>query len=69
MLDHVGINVRDFATSRAFYAAALAPLGIEPIMEFPGFCGFGESQKPYFWIGQRDEPTTPAHVAFASPTA
>jgi catechol 2,3-dioxygenase-like lactoylglutathione lyase family enzyme len=67
VLDHVGLNVRDFATARAFYAAALEPLGIAPVMEFPGFCGFGDGQKPYFWIGERDEPTTPAHVAFASP--
>ena len=37
MLDHVGVNVRDFATARAFYAAALEPLGIVPVMEFPGF--------------------------------
>ena len=51
MLDHVSINVGDFDTTRAFYAAALEPLGIAPVMEFPGFCGFGEGQKPYFWIG------------------
>ena len=36
-------------------------------MELPGFCGFGEGQEPYFWIGERGEPTAPAHVAFASP--
>jgi catechol 2,3-dioxygenase-like lactoylglutathione lyase family enzyme len=47
MLDHVAINVRDFGTARAFYAASLEPLGIAPVLEFPGFCGFGEGQKPF----------------------
>ena len=27
MLDHVGLNVKDYAASRAFYEQALAPLG------------------------------------------
>ena len=28
MLDHVGIEVSDYERSKAFYEAALAPLGI-----------------------------------------
>ena len=68
MLDHVGVNVSDFAAARAFYAAALEPLGIKPVMEFEGIaCGFGEDQKPYFWIARRDPATPSAHVAFAAP--
>jgi catechol 2,3-dioxygenase-like lactoylglutathione lyase family enzyme len=36
VLDHVRVNVRDVATARAFYAAALEPLGVVAVMEFPG---------------------------------
>ena len=32
MLDHIGLTVTDFAKSRAFFDAALAPLGIGPVM-------------------------------------
>lgn len=67
MLDHIALNVRDFDASKRFYEAALKPLGCEVIMEFPGVCGFGSEGKPYFWIFQRDEPSAPTHVAFASP--
>ncbi len=67
MLDHVGINVSDFAAARSFYVAALEPLGIRPVMEFPNFAGFGDAEKPYFWIGERGEPTPSAHIAFAAP--
>lgn len=67
MLDHVGVNVSDFSTAREFYVGALAPLGIKPLMEFPGFAGFGDADKPYFWIGERDQPTPSAHVAFEAP--
>ncbi len=34
MLDHVGIEVSDLASSRTFYEAALDPLGIGVLMEF-----------------------------------
>jgi len=27
MIDHTGVNVRNFAASKAFYTQALAPLG------------------------------------------
>jgi catechol 2,3-dioxygenase-like lactoylglutathione lyase family enzyme len=66
VLDHVGINVSDLTAARSLYVAALEPLGIKPIMEFEGIaCGFGDDQKPYFWIAKRDPATPSAHVAFA----
>ena len=40
ILDHVGFAVRDFAKSRAFYATALAPLGIRIVKEGDGLAGF-----------------------------
>ena len=59
MIDHIGITVRDFARSRDFYRAALAPLGATLVMEVPPdvtgngsrHAGFGRDGKPSFWIG------------------
>jgi catechol 2,3-dioxygenase-like lactoylglutathione lyase family enzyme len=53
MLDHVGIEVRDYERSKAFYLAALKPLGVSLLMEFgSATAGFGEDTehgpKPYF---------------------
>lgn len=68
MLDHVGLRVKDYSASKAFYVAALAPLGYSVVMDFPGKgAGFGTADKPEFWVVQ-DEPTSAhAHVAFNSP--
>jgi catechol 2,3-dioxygenase-like lactoylglutathione lyase family enzyme len=64
-LDHIGLDVADYARSKAFYEAALAPLGITLIMEpAPGVGGFG-TDFPFFWIGERGRgPDSGAHVAF-----
>ena len=67
MLDHVSLNVSDIDASRAFYEQALEPLGVGVIMEYPGFAGMGEDQKPWLWIAQRGEPCTSVHVALAVP--
>ena len=71
MLDHLGFEVSDYETSRAFYERALAALGIGVLMEpVPGVCGFGYTEgipKPFFWITRRDgRPQTGIHVAFAA---
>src|SRR5690348_12608298 len=74
-LDHVTLTVSDYARSKAFYEKALAPLGIEAIMDFGQACGFGKDGKPDFWIGagpssfQNSEQLriiTPTHIAFAA---
>jgi catechol 2,3-dioxygenase-like lactoylglutathione lyase family enzyme len=67
MLDHVGLRVKDYDASKAFYVAALAPLGYTVVMDFPGKgVGFGTADKPEFWVVQ-DQPTgTNVHVAFNS---
>jgi catechol 2,3-dioxygenase-like lactoylglutathione lyase family enzyme len=67
MFDHVGVNVRDYEASRAFYEQALAPLGYRIAMAFDEWkaAGFGPSvDKPEFWISQREPFTTGTHVAF-----
>ena len=67
MLDHLGINVSDLDTSRAFYERALEPLGIEVMMEYPGVCGMGCDGMPFFWIGTREGANQAVHVAFSAP--
>jgi catechol 2,3-dioxygenase-like lactoylglutathione lyase family enzyme len=68
MLDHVGFSVSDYERSKVFYEKALAPLGLTLLMEpMPGIGGFGEGQKPFFWIHTRDpEPRGGIHVAFTT---
>ncbi len=70
MLDHVGIVVHDVTSARAFYEAALAPLGYRALIEDgddgngrPTHVGFG-MDKPEFWIGYGHHSTGHLHVAF-----
>ena len=69
MFDHVGLNVRDYAASRAFFEQALAPLGYRVVMAFDEWkaAGFGTDEKPDFWISEREPYGTGTHVAFACP--
>jgi catechol 2,3-dioxygenase-like lactoylglutathione lyase family enzyme len=67
MIDHIGIEVSDHARSKAFYAAALAPLGYAVVMEYEGWCGLGREGKPDFWIHGSAKTAPRLHVAFASP--
>src|SRR5687768_14627439 len=69
MFDHVGLNVRDYAASRAFYESALAPLGYGVVMAFDEWkaCAFGPEGKPGFWIAEREPLGTGTHVAFVVP--
>ena len=64
--DHIGLNVADFARSKAFYAEALGPLGYELIVDAEGVAGFGANGDADFWI-QEGEPRAPIQIAFASP--
>lgn len=75
MLDHVSFAVADMERSRAFYATALAPLGITLLMEVTpeqsgggAHAGFGSDRKAYFWIGDGKAPQGTAHIAFAAPS-
>ncbi|HVQ57685.1 MAG TPA: VOC family protein [Solirubrobacterales bacterium] len=73
MLSHVGIEVGDMDRSRAFYEAALAPLGITVVMEFEGAAGFGKETErgpnPFFWLQARGRPATSGlHLCFGAST-
>ena len=68
MIDHTGINVSNFAASKAFYLQALAPLGYTVKLELPNAAGFGEiagtDPGGDFWIAS-GEPFSPrSHIAF-----
>lgn len=64
MIDHIGMDVRDYEQSKAFYAAALAPLGYALIVEVQGWAGFGADGKPDFWIRGGGHTAPRMHVAF-----
>ena len=72
MLDHVSVNVSDVARSRAFYEAALAPLGYRALMEpVPGIVGFFPPRDESgavgsFWVTNR-VPLSAGHIAFTAP--
>ena len=63
MIDHIKLHVADAERSKAFYAAALAPLGYRVIMEpAPGVVGMG-TQFPDFWLAQSPRPRSPRRAA------
>ena len=65
MLDHVTIAVSDFARSRTFYDAALAPLGITRLYaDGDNAAGYGQGSKAFFWIAEQDRAPSQAHFAF-----
>jgi catechol 2,3-dioxygenase-like lactoylglutathione lyase family enzyme len=78
-IDHVSVGVTNINRAKAFYDAALAPLGITPIMpvSFSGQLvgvGYGDNpHKPSFWIqlpinGQPASMGNGVHIAFKAPS-
>ena len=71
MIDHVGFGVTNLERSRAFYDAALRPLGLAAIMEVGpdktesggSAIGYGQDGNPFFWIGDNELPGEGTHVA------
>ena len=78
MIDHASVSVSDPVASKAFYEAALAPLGYRVVMEFGPVTGLGgpvpgapEGAPVHadLWLAPAESPT-PCHVAVtASSTA
>ncbi len=64
MIDHTGIRVSDLEKSIAFYKQALAPLGYELKMQFPGGAGFASHGQMDFWLSDGAPPQDKLHVAF-----
>lgn len=68
VIDHLTVGVSDLARSRAFYRAALAPLGFEELSEWSEESrdvAFGPPGIDDFIISTAYEPGT-THVAFAA---
>lgn len=72
MIDHIGFPVSDLARSRAFYEAALAPLGYRVLRTVSAadtgaeaHVGFGV-EKPDFWLSTGRAGPLRLHVAFAA---
>ncbi len=71
MIDHIGIDVSDYAASKQFYATALAGIGYTLQQEIAAsvtgagdVAGFGDGKEADFWISSGG-PTKPVmHVAF-----
>jgi len=75
MIDHIGLDVGDIGRSRAFYAAALAPLGYAVVADLPpGAAGghhvvmFGIGGEPDFVIADEKMPGPGNHIAFRAGT-
>ena len=68
MIDHTGINVSNLEASKAFYRAALAPLGYTLRLEFENAAGFGETAGSDpggdFWISSGTPFSPRSHIAF-----
>ncbi len=65
MIDHLTLKVRSFEQAKAFYAAALEPLGYEVLMEFEGSAGLGVG-KPDVWLAEDPANARPTHLAIAA---
>ena len=68
LVDHIMLRVKDLATSRSFYEAALEPLGFALQHELPEHraVAFGETRKEAdLWLTESDRPTANLRLAFA----
>lgn len=71
MIHHIDFAVTDFDLSREFYARALSPLGLFPVMDRNHddgrrLTGFGVLPDPVFWIRNGGPLRGRLHVAFSA---
>ena len=72
MLDHVSIGVSDIAKTKAFYDAALKPLGYSCLSSGETSLGYG-ADAARFWANLSEspvpaDPNSGQHFCFAAPT-
>ncbi len=65
-LDHLTLRVRSLERSRAFYEAALAPIGVK-VLEVGREVVFGPEGAEDLALVEGDPPSGPLHVAFLAP--
>ncbi len=72
MFDHVGLRVRDLATSTRFFEQVLTPLGLGLQSEGGGYAGFGPKGAPALWLHAHVPPAgtvgVGTHLAFTAPS-
>ena len=75
-IDHTSLSVADYEAAKKFYAAALKPLRIEVMMEFPAsvtgnvdVCGLGADGKPFLWLSNAGKTTPHIHICFRAENA
>ncbi|MEJ6394106.1 VOC family protein [Gymnodinialimonas sp. 2305UL16-5] len=73
MIDHMELTVSDFDRAKAFYSAALAPLGARYLVTLPpeqtdgvAVGGFGQRDRAYLWISQGTPQRPSLHIAFTA---
>jgi len=72
MINHVSIGVRDIAKAKAFYDAALKPIGYSCLSSSEGSLGYGKEQVA-FWISASpspvpSDPQSGLHFCFTAQT-
>lgn len=66
MFDHIGFAVADLPATRAFYVAALAPLGIGVGADYGEAIGIGRDGRPQLWFAAGDNSPGRLHLAFTA---
>lgn len=66
MFDHVGVGVGNLDASKTFFLRALAPIGVEVVMEGPEGVGLGRGRKPSLWLHGTGDASAPLHLAFTA---
>ena len=64
MFDHVVFGVSDYATSKAFYLAALKPIGLVVLAEGPSGIELSADGQSSLCLFQTDEKPAHLHLAF-----
>jgi len=70
-IDHISLGVSDLDRGRAFYDAALKPLGVSCLYSNADVAGYGRGQHPQFWVAlyvakdkRSKKPSASFHVCF-----
>jgi catechol 2,3-dioxygenase-like lactoylglutathione lyase family enzyme len=62
-LDHLTVPVKDLKAARAFYQAALEPLGMHVNLDYPSAFGMGSKKENIFWLARDRQATGGGHYA------
>jgi catechol 2,3-dioxygenase-like lactoylglutathione lyase family enzyme len=62
-LDHLTVHVKDLKAARAFYEAALEPLGMKINLDYPAAFGMGSREENIFWLARDRQASGGGHYA------